>query len=299
MGKFSTITSAIALFVFVTGCRAPDPSSEDGDTGPSAGSSDGGAGSSETRLAQDESSDEGQEADSGEEGASGSTSGAGSDCEEFRGAVSADQVALTPRENLAAERLAIQLTSEPVVPDDVYARAVDDLGVLEGMGFVGCAYGASDPTRILLTFSEHYDEAIAGAYEPWACANERYGAFLGPVDVRPENGTGSPVVLGLGGIFDTVLVTTDYLGLPGVDAVETIPITCQGDLGGAGPISAMYACAERSTWHYWWTDAYEGQPGHEITEGAHLVSEVREAPAVACSWSAGERACDPPACLGR
>lgn len=225
------------------------------------------------------------------------TTAAQVDCEGFVGVVTPEQLALTPRANPGAEWLGHLFTDEVVVPDDIYARALEDRDALDELGYLGCFHGTPDRGKVMLSFVEHHDEALAGTYEPWRCVNEYYGAFSGPVESSPIFGRGHPIVLYLAGRFDVAQIIPDYQGLPGVDSVEEIVPTCHADLELPSPIDALYACPEGDTWHYFWTDAYAGQVGFPITTGAHLTSLPGQAPAVVCSWTGDARPCTPPPCV--
>lgn len=227
---------------------------------------------------------------------SGTTSGAVS-CEDFAGAVTQAEADATPRGNFSAERIALFFTDDVVVAEDIYERALSDRAVLDALDRLGCPAGTPHSSEILLSFVEHHDDVLDGTYDAWNCANARYGAFLAPIETSPQEGRGAPVVLGLDGVFDTSQILVDYAGLPGVDSVEVIPVDCHGDLERPMAIPGLYGCADGSTWHYWWTDAYPDQAGFPITAGAHLQSEPGSDPVVVCSWGDGEDACSPPACL--
>jgi hypothetical protein len=290
VGSIPSVVCVLAVLVAAScGDRARDGAGDTGtrasDAGP-AGADTSGSGAT-TGVTASTAGDE-----------LGSTTGPGAgDCVDFVGVITPDQAAMTPRSNLGAEGLAHAFTDDVVVTDEVYARAVEDREVLERLGYLACLHGTPDLRKLLLSFVEHYDEALEGTYTPWVCANELYGAGPGPVEVSPMVGRGQPIVLYLSGMFDVDQIAADYDGMPGVDAVETLVRDCLSDLALPGPIEALYACPEGDTWHYWWTDAYVGQVGYPITSVVQLASEPGAPPVEVCAWSEGARPCEPPACI--
>jgi hypothetical protein len=264
---------------------------DSGDTSTAGGTSNA---ATSTAGVPASTSDAGSDETSNDEG---TTTAAPVDCEGYVGVVSPEQAAATPRSDWQAEFLGTLFTDEVIVPDDVYERAGQDREALMGLGYWTCLHAIPDPRRLMLSFVEHYDDALDGSYEAWACPNELYGAFVGPIESQPIFGRGRPIVLQLQGMFDIEQIAADYTGLPGIDSVEAIPLNCHGDLEGPGPIEALYACPEGDTWHYWWTDAYVGQDGYPITSGVQLASEPGAPPVEVCTWSEGGRPCEPPACI--
>jgi hypothetical protein len=220
------------------------------------------------------------------------TEGAVDSCADYLGVATPEEAAATPRGNLTGEHLGFYFTDAVVVPLDVYERTLTDFLVLSDLGFTGCNPYVPDPTKLSLTFEEPERSLVVdGSYDAWDCPNALY---LGHVETLAG---GEFVTLIFDGMFGPEHVAADYESLPGVVAAEAVPYDCHGDEGLPGPRRALHGCAQGDTWHWWWTDAYIGQPDFPITEGAHLVSEPGVPPAVICSWSDGEEPCVPPACL--
>lgn len=219
-------------------------------------------------------------------------------CVDFEGVTTPEQSAATPRKKIAIEKTAILFTSEPVVPDETYVRAVAESEIRSENGYTGCPSLEPNPSEIVITFDgEHKASVESGSYDAWNCPNERYGAT--PLVSGLVSAGGAQAIILLDGVFDTTQILADYANLPGVVSAGTVATDCSaGEFDvPAEARPGLHGCAEGTTWHYWWTDAYPGQEGFPITAGAHLQSQPGESPVVVCSWENGADPCPPPACL--
>lgn len=144
----------------------------------------------------------------------GATSGV-VDCSHYRGLASPAEIALTPRENTEAEILAIEATGSFLADPVIYQRIVDNLVQIRHQFPETSqirAHSGGFANGMLVNFRH------SPAPDDWECMNERYRAnIVSRIPVAPDSHGGAG--LEFDGIFNMVLLATEYEKLPRVESV--------------------------------------------------------------------------------
>jgi hypothetical protein len=207
--------------------------------------------------------------------------------------VSEAERALTPREDINLENLALTLSDGVVADQEVYERLVRDVGNIrmdypevESIAY----YGAGSTSVMLEVDEDTLNDMEHGRYSDWNCLNRIFRADHFDYIVFSSS---TWVLVHFDGVYQQASVAEAYSALPKIASAESEGV------GGDGPTICI--AQDGDTWHYMFDDAggdcpagctehtyyyFQVEAGGGITTGDPWIIDGEGEPPPAPDWVA-------------
>ncbi len=182
-------------------------------------------------------------------------------CSEYVPLASPADIAKTPRQNVAAEVLALEVSGDFVAPDALYERIRADLETIVALDPTLANIGPASarvPSGVTVQLDEpSFSAHLRGDYHGWDCPNAAYGGrILRTVELTPA------VHIGFGARrLDGARLVAEYSKIPGV--LHTSPSGAFGE--GSTICLEVDGLTHRYVFVEGWGDCLAGCTGHRYT----------------------------------